>query len=247
MNKRHLDRSVVMLAVFSYALTLVVILLLVGFLLDLEQFPFQLNGTETSGLASAIAINSFVVIAFCVSHSWLARTRTKERLSSIVPAVAERSLYVLVSSLSTLALMVSWQPITAQIWSVESEILQLAIRSSFVLSVLFLFWTTFEHGHLEFFGIQRVLDRIRNKRSKVKPIASTGIYGWVRHPMYVGWMLVFWITPTMTGGHLLLAVTMTAYIKVAVRFEEQDLISRTAGRYADYINEVPSVWPRHRE
>ncbi len=70
------------------------------------------------------------------------------------------------------------------------------------------------------------------------------LYSQVRHPLYIGWAIAFWATPTMTVGHLLLAAGMTGYMLLAVVFEERDLFAHFGRQYEEYRIRVPMFVPR---
>ena len=70
------------------------------------------------------------------------------------------------------------------------------------------------------------------------------LYDRVRHPLYIGWAMAFWATPTMTLGHWIFAAAMTLYIGAAAIIEERDLESHFGSLYRDYQRRVPMFIPR---
>jgi protein-S-isoprenylcysteine O-methyltransferase Ste14 len=77
---------------------------------------------------------------------------------------------------------------------------------------------------------------------RISRLPYPGLYRYVRHPLYVGWLLAFWSAPVMTSAHLVFAIATTAYILVAIQLEERDLL-RSHGEYAEYRRQVPMLVP----
>ncbi len=103
--------------------------------------------------------------------------------------------------------------------------------------------TTFLINHFDLFGLRQVWLFFRGRPYLHLPFVMPGPYRFVRHPLYVGWLLAFWATPAMGFAHLAFAVAMTIYILVAIRYEERDLAVNHAG-YAEYRRRVPMLVPR---
>lgn len=204
--------------------------------------PRTIDGTPLLPFWQAFAVDMGLLTLFAVQHSVMARPRFKAWLTCYIPAAAERSTYVLFSSLALIALFALWQPLGGVVWQVTAVSGQIVLYSIFMLGWAIVLVTTFLINHFDLFGLRQVwfalLGRVYQPLRFVTPLP----YRWVRHPLYVGWLLAFWATPVMTATHLLFALVTTAYILVAIRFEERDLMDAHP-EYREYRRRVPMLIP----
>jgi protein-S-isoprenylcysteine O-methyltransferase Ste14 len=229
----------------AYGLFLVTFLYAIGFLGGFGV-PKAIDDPGSGHLATALAVDAALLALFAVQHSVMARPWFKALVTRVIPSAAERSLYVLCSDLALLLLFWQWRPIGGTVWTVESPAGRATAYAFFGLGWGTVFVTTFLINHLDLFGLRQVWLHLRQRPYTRLAFATPGFYRHVRHPLYVGWLLVFWATPTMTAAHLLFAVATTAYILVAIRFEERDLEAVHGRAYADYRRQVPMLVPRLR-
>jgi len=161
-----------------------------------------------------------------------------------VPEAAERSTYVLVSSLALVALYLFWQPIGGVVWSVPDGLARSSVIGLYLIGWLLLLYTTFLIDHFDLFGLKQVSRRLFNKNYRAPVFRTPSLYKVVRHPLYIGWLTIFWAAPTMTVAHLIFALGTTAYILIAIRWEERDLVSAFGNVYVDYRARTPMLIPR---
>jgi len=190
----------------------------------------------------ALLINSLLLGLFAVQHSVMARPWFKNAWTRIVPPVIERSTYVLFSSLALLLLFWLWQPMGGVIWNVENPTGRLLLNAVYAIGLLTVLVTTFLINHFDLFGLRQVWLYLIDRPYKSLGFVTPGPYRYVRHPLYVGWLLSFWAAPTMTAAHLVFAVATTLYILVAIQLEEHDLV-RSHREYEDYRRRVPMLIP----
>jgi len=183
---------------------------------------------------------------FALQHSVIARPAFKRWWTSIVPEPAERSTYVLASSVALLVLFWQWRPIGGVVWQVEQPLAVAALYGIFATGWLIVLVTTFLINHFDLFGLRQVWLHLRGKPYRPLGFVTPGPYRHVRHPLYVGWLLAFWATPTMTAAHFFFAAMTTTYILVAIRLEERDLADIHGAKYAEYRRTVPMLVPRVR-
>jgi protein-S-isoprenylcysteine O-methyltransferase Ste14 len=226
----------------SYLIFLATFLYAIGFIGNFAV-PKSLDSPQSVPVKTALLIDLGLLSIFAVQHSVMARPAFKRLLTQVIPASAERSTYVLASSLALALLFWQWQPLGSVIWSVESVMGRNILYTGYAFGWALVLFTTFVINHFDLFGLRQVWRQLMGQPEGRVPFVAPWLYRIVRHPLYVGWLFVFWVTPQMTAAHLLFAIMTTAYILVAIRFEEADLI-REHPQYAVYRKKVPMLVPR---
>lgn len=204
--------------------------------------PKALDSTPTAPFITALAINLGLLSLFAIQHSVMARPAFKRRLLRLIPQAAERPTYVLASSLALMLLFWQWSPLGGVIWDIQNPTWRAATLGVFASGWLLVLVTTFLINHFDLFGLRQVWLHLRGREYTSLHFVTPGPYRLVRHPLYLGWLLAFWATPTMTVTHLLFAAVTTAYILVAIQLEERDLIDAHP-EYAEYRRRVPMILP----
>ncbi len=208
--------------------------------------PRSLDSAADGPVGVAVLLDVLLLAVFALQHSVMARPGFKRWWTRIVPEPAERSTYVLASSLALLLLFWQWRPIGGVVWHVGSPLGRAALQGLFVAGWLTILVSTFLINHFDLFGLRQAWLHLRGKPYRPLAFGTPGLYRHVRHPLYVGWLLTFWSTPTMTAAHLLFAVMTTAYILIAIQLEERDLGDVHGEKYAQYRRDVPMLVPRIR-
>ncbi|HEX9875208.1 MAG TPA: NnrU family protein [Gammaproteobacteria bacterium] len=226
-----------------YVLMFLTFLYLFAFLANILVPKTIDSGTATS-FAVAFAINAGLIILFGVPHSLMARPAFKHRWIRIVPKAIERSTYVLVSTLLLILLFWQWRPMNGIVWQADAAWAQAILWGLYVLGIVLLFASTFVINHFDLFGLRQITLNLLNRPYTPLDFKVTFFYKYVRHPLYVGWFLIFWATPQMSVGHVLFAIGMSSYILVAIRFEERDLVTFHGQDYVNYQRKVPMLIPR---
>jgi len=235
------------LAVFVYGLVsymafFMTFVYAVGFIGNL-YVPRSMDSAVRMSFWPALAIDALLLLMFAVQHSVMARPAFKEVLTRFIPAAAERSTYVLCSSLLLIALFAFWQPIGGMVWNFADPLVRNAINAVFGLGFALVFVATLLINHFDLFGLRQVALYLAGKPYTYLEFRTPIFYRYVRHPLYVGWLVAFWATPTMTGARLLFAVLTSAYILAAIRWEERDLVVVHGSKYQDYQKRVPKLIP----
>lgn len=249
---------ILLLSVASYGLFLLVFLYLLAFLANLqttalaEAWPFlkawipvSIDAGRPAGtLGAAALINAALIALFGLQHTVMARQGFKAAWTRIVPREAERSVYVLLSSIVLVILMWQWRPMPAPtLWDADAAWTTTLAWAVMIAGVGILLLSTFLIDHFDLFGLKQAWTAFLRRRFEHPRFKTPLLYKWVRHPLYVGWFCIFWGTPHMSLGHLLFAAGMTGYIFVAIRYEERDLVSFHGEAYERYRQEVPMVVP----
>ncbi len=208
--------------------------------------PRALDGPPSRPLLAAIAIDVALLGLFALQHSVMARRWFKERWTRIVPPPIERSTFVLFASLALALLLWQWQPLGGSIWQVGDPGGRAALWVLFGLGWTLVLVSTLMIDHLELFGLRQVWDHRAGRPHGAPRFVTPGPYRLVRHPLYLGFLLAFWATPQMTISHLFFAAATTAYILLAIRFEERDLLHVHGRQYAEYRRRVSMLLPLPR-
>jgi len=214
----------------------------IGFIGDV-MVPKSIDSGRTAPLGEALLINAALLTLFAVQHSTMARPWFKKMWTRIVPAQVERSTYVLLSSLALILLFALWEPIGGVVWKVEQPALRSVLYGLFALGFGLVLISTFLINHFDLFGLRQVWLYLRGKPYTQLRFGTPILYRHVRHPLYLGWLFAFWATPTMTIAHLVFAIATTAYIFLAIQFEEKDLIDMFGEDYKRYKQNVPMIVP----
>jgi protein-S-isoprenylcysteine O-methyltransferase Ste14 len=227
--------------VVCYLIFLATFLYAVGFIGNFGV-PKSIDSGREIPFVSALAINAALLAVFALQHSVMARQWFKKAWTRIVPPPVERSTYVLFSSLALILLFWKWQPMGGAIWSIENRFGWAVLEGLYGFGWLTVLITTFLINHFDLFGLRQVWLYLVGKPYTGSEFRTPGPYRLVRHPLYVGWLLVAWAAPVMTAAHLVYAIGSSAYILIAIQFEERDLV-RFHREYAEYRRRVPMLLP----
>lgn len=234
--------SILLYGVVSYAIFLATFLYAIGFVGNLFV-PRAIDGAPTVSFGEALLTNLGLLALFAIQHSVMARPAFKRWWTRLIPAAAERSTYVLASSLALIVLFAAWQPMGGVVWHVSAPLGEAVLYTLFAFGWGLVLASTFLINHFDLFGLRQSWLAFLGKPYTALPFKQPLLYRMVRHPLYVGWLFAFWATPTMSAAHLLFALLTTAYILIAIRLEEHDLVAAHP-EYAAYRERVPMLVPR---
>ena len=238
-----LKRSIVFFyGLCCYAVFLATFLYAIGFVENL-LVPRSIDSPPSGDFATSLVVDLVLLLVFAVQHSGMARQPFKAWLTRMIPQAAERSTYVLASSLALILLFALWRPLGGIVWSVDNHVGVLLLYALCACGWLLVFVSTFLINHFDLFGLRQVWLYVTDSAYRPVEFRTPGPYRLVRHPLYVGFLFAFWSTPTMTAAHLVFAIATTGYILVGIQFEERDLVTHLGDTYSRYRQRVPMLVP----
>jgi methanethiol S-methyltransferase len=233
--------SIFIYGVVCYAVAFVTLLYAIGFVGNL-WVPKSIDSVREVPFAAALLTDLALLGVFAIQHSVMARPAFKRWWTRIVPESAERSTYILFASLALIALFILWEPLGGAVWDVTAPVGKALLYAAFAFGWVLVFAATFLINHFDLFGLRQIWLQLRGQPYRPLPFKTPAVYRYVRHPLYVGLIFGFWATPTMTLTHLVFAIATTAYILIAIRLEERDLIEAHP-EYEAYTRRVPMLVP----
>jgi len=229
----------------AYAIFFLTFLYAVGFVANFGV-PKSIDSGMPGTIVSSVVINFILLSIFALQHSIMARPGFKGWWTNYIPVHLERSVYVLLSSLALILLFACWQPMTSSVWAVDNVVLKNFIWAIYLVGWLIVLLSTFLINHFDLFGLRQVYLYFRDKPYTDVEFKVVLLYKLVRHPIMLGFIIAFWATPYMTSGHLMFALVTTAYILIAIQFEEHDLSKRLGDDYERYRKQVSMIVPKLR-
>ncbi|HTS24667.1 MAG TPA: isoprenylcysteine carboxylmethyltransferase family protein [Bryobacteraceae bacterium] len=237
-----MNRKIIFLyGTLSYVACLATFLYLAGFIGNFAV-PKSMDSPADGPWQTALLTDLGLVSLFALQHSIMARPAFKRLLTRVIPPAAERSTYVMASNLALILLFWKWKPLGGTVWNVQNSMGASALYAGYAFGWALLLFATIVINHFDLFGLRQIWLNLQGRPQSPLRFKTPWLYRMVRHPLYIGWITIFWSTPVMTVTHLFFAVTTTLYIFVAIQLEERDLMAKHP-EYIEYRRQVPMIVP----
>jgi protein-S-isoprenylcysteine O-methyltransferase Ste14 len=239
----RLDLRKLLFLQFAVFAVLVAALGMAAFALMLIDFQFPGTFKEWYLFKGGMPLNLVLLLAFGLQHSLMARKSFKRGMARLMPAELERSFYVMLSGFVLFTMSILWSPSDPPLYDLHGTVGGYALLGMALLGLPVMALALTAVDAWDLIGVRSVMRIWRGSPPAAEPLKITWIYRQVRHPLYLGMLLLFWFTPAMTHDHLFFAEVMTAYILIGIQFEEQGLIATYGDAYRQYQREVPMLLP----
>jgi protein-S-isoprenylcysteine O-methyltransferase Ste14 len=241
-GNRMLKFTAFLYGLAAYFMFFGTVLYAIGFVSGL-MVPKTIDTGLASSAATALVVNVLLMSLFAVQHSVMARKQFKQWWMQYVPKSVERSTYVMFASLTLVLLFWQWRPMPAVIWEITDPDIAATIATLSFVGWVIVFTSTFLINHFELFGLHQVANNLAGREMPTPRFRTPLYYKFVRHPIYLGFIIAFWAAPVMTVGHMLFAAVTTAYIFVGILLEERDLVDMFGDDYRRYKQRVSMLVP----
>jgi len=225
-----------------YAIFFATFLYFIGFVGNFAV-PKSIDSGPVEPIGVALAVDAALLALFGVQHSVMARPGWKRKFTRLVPRSIERSTYVLLSSAVLALLFWQWRPIPIPLWELHNDVAVGAMTALYLLGYAIALEATLLIDHFDLFGLRQVFLRAVGRPYSEKHFATPNLYKYIRHPLYLGWIIAFWAAPAFTVGHLVFATALTSYILIAIPFEERDLADQLGAPYLAWRERTPAFVP----
>jgi protein-S-isoprenylcysteine O-methyltransferase Ste14 len=221
----------------SYLVFFVTFLYAIGFVTGV-LVPKTIDTGTVVPTSEALGINLLLMSIFAIQHSVMARKQFKKWWTKFVPKS--------VSSLALILVCSEWRPMPTVVWDIDDPQIAMAVTALSFIGFLIVLSSTFLINHFELFGLHQVTNNFAGNPMPVPRFRTPLYYKFVRHPLYLGFIIAFWAAPVMTLGHLLFAAVTSAYILIGILLEERDLIDLFGDEYRRYKSRVSMLVPWRR-
>ncbi len=205
--------------------------------------PKTIDSGTAGPITQSILINALLLGLFAIQHLVMARPGFKVWWTKIIPPAVERSTFVLMTNIILITMFWAWQPVTDVVWTIENPAIRMAIHATAAMGWIIVLLATFMIDHFDLFGMRQVTLHLLGRPYNGARFHTPWFYQYVRHPLMLGFIIAFWAAPTMTMGHLMFAAMTTAFILVALQFEERDLMALHGEAYKAYQRTTPMLIP----
>lgn len=233
---------VLLYGVTSYFVGVIGLACIILALAGLIPYGFGLGNKSVD--VNPVLWNSLLVIMWGVIHTGMARPGFKRALTKIIPEAAERSSYILVAGMTSVALIAFWKTLPGQIWHIETTSIAFLLWAMFIFGWVFLLGATFAINHFDLFGLRQVFLNFKHSPRPPLPFTKRAMYKYIRHPIQTGVLIGVWATPSMTKTQIVLSIGFTIYIFIGLWFEERDLIAEHGDDYLQYRKEAGKILPK---
>lgn len=188
-------------------------------------------------------LNAILCLLFFLQHSGMIRRSFRRWLANFIPAQYQGAIYTLASGACVLIVVAFWQGSDTILFEANAKI-RGVLRGFFVLSMLGMVWGLLALRSVDMFGLSPILKRSNAKATQAKHLVIRGPYRWVRHPLYLFMIILFWSAPHLTMDRLLFNILWTIWVVAATVLEERDLAADFGPAYREYQLKVPMLVPK---